>query len=82
MSADEKWPHTIDEAISAKVLLWESGKLGISYLYPNHDCQMHAIGTDDWPVIERLEKEGQITFENYAARKRWEEYSGRLPRKA
>ena len=71
-----KTPLT-DEAISAKVLVWESGKLGISYLYPNDNRQIHVIGADDWPVIERLEKEGQVTFENDIALKRWKEHSER-----
>ena len=76
MSADKKRPHSLDETISAKVLLWEAGKLGISYRYPNDDRQIHAIGPDDWPVIQRLEHAGQLTFENEAARKRWGELPG------
>ena len=77
MSADKKSPSSLDEAISAKVLVWESGKLGISYRYPNDNRQIHVIGADDWPVIERLEKEGQVTFENDIALKRWKEHSER-----
>ena len=77
MSADKKRPHSLDETISTKVLLWEAGKLGISYRYPNDGRQIHAIGPDDWPVIQRLEHAGQLTFENEVARKRWEELPGR-----
>ena len=77
VSADKKTPHSLDEAISATVLVWESGKLGISYRFPNDDRQIHVIGVDDWPIIERLEKEGQVTFENDIALKRWKEHSER-----
>ena len=77
MSADKKSPSSLDEAISATVLVWESGKLGISYRFPNDDRQIHVIGVDDWPIIERLEKEGQVTFENDIALKRWKEHSER-----
>ena len=77
MNTTKNWPHTLEEAISAKILLWDAGKLGISYRYPNDDRQMHAIGPDDWPVIERLEKVGQVTFENQDARRRWEQYPER-----
>ena len=79
VTADKKMPHSLDEAISATVLLWEFGKLGISYRFPDDDRQVHVIGVDDWPIIERLEKEGQVTFENDIARERWNKYLWRIP---
>ena len=79
VTADKKMPHSLDEAISATVLVWESGKLGISYRFPNDDRQIHVIGVDDWPIIERLEKESQVTFENDIARERWGKYLSRIP---
>ena len=78
VTADKKMPHSLDEAISATVLVWEFGKLGISYRFPDNDRQVHVIGVDDWPIIERLEKEGQVTFENVIARERWNKYLSRI----
>ena len=50
----------------------------ISYRFPNDDRQIYVIGVDDWPIIERLEKEGQVTFENDIARERWGKYLSRI----
>ena len=40
-----EWPWTLDDAVAAKITLWDGGKLGVVYHYPDEAIQMHAIGS-------------------------------------
>ena len=58
-----EWPWTLDDAVAAKITLWDGGKLGVVYHYPDEAIQMHAIGSEDWPTIRRLKRAGKIEYQ-------------------
>jgi len=65
-----EWPWTLDDAVAAKITLWDGGKLGVVYHYPDEAIQMHAIGSEDWPTIRRLERAGKIEYQREDVRER------------
>ena len=62
------------QAISAKVLLWEAGKLGISYRYPNDDRQIQTrtpqLGVAQSVVADPLVTAAVIRSEQARAKQR------------
>jgi hypothetical protein len=65
-----EWPWTLDDAVAAKITLWDGGKLGVVYHYPDEAIQMHAIGSEDWPTIRRLKRAGKIEYQREDVRER------------
>jgi hypothetical protein len=49
-----EWPWTLDDAVAAKITLWDGGKLGVVYHYPDEAIQMHAIGSRTGPPYDDL----------------------------
>jgi hypothetical protein len=58
-------------AISACIVPWD-GAIGVGYVLPDGKRMAHPIKADDWPIIARLEREGQLTYSSDAARERAE----------
>ena len=42
--------------------------VGVGYVLPDGKRTAHPIKADDWPIIARLEREGQLTYSSDAVR--------------
>jgi hypothetical protein len=65
-------PHDLADAISAKIVRWNAAKLGVSYVFPTGDGQVHPIGTQDYAALTRLARAGKLTFVDDEAGERYE----------
>jgi hypothetical protein len=64
------WPRKT-EAISGRIVPWD-GAIGVGYVLSDGKQTAHPIKPDDWPIIARLEREGQLTYSSDAVRERAE----------
>jgi hypothetical protein len=70
MPPKSAWPHTPREAVMATIIPWDDC-LGVSYTYANGAAEAGPIGSEDWPVIRALERDGKVSFANQNIRKRF-----------
>jgi hypothetical protein len=49
---------------------WAGNQLGIAYDYQGGKHEGHPIQANDWPIIHRLERGGQLTYTNDELRER------------
>jgi hypothetical protein len=66
------WPHTLADAIGARIIRWDGSRLGVSYTFPGDDKQAHQIGTEDRAALRRLERAGKLEYVDQDARERYE----------
>lgn len=53
------WKHKADDAVSAEIVRWDGGRVGVSYTFADGAREAHAVGTDDWPIIRNA---GKLTY--------------------
>jgi hypothetical protein len=46
--------------------------LGVRYYFPGDKWKAHEIGPADWPIIDRLGREGHLVYENNNVRRLWQ----------
>jgi hypothetical protein len=56
-------PNDPANAFAARIVAW-NGKLGVGYTYDNGKREAHPIHNEDWPIIDRLEHAGKLTYTN------------------
>jgi len=56
------WKHEIEDAVSARIIRWEGGRVGVDYTFADGAREAHAVGTDDWRVIRKLRDAGKLTY--------------------
>jgi hypothetical protein len=61
------WPQKPD-AISGRIIPWAGDQLGIAYDYQGGKHEANPIEANDWPIVDRLERTGQVTYTNDRAR--------------
>jgi hypothetical protein len=57
-------PHNISDAVAAEIYRWGDDRLGVQYYFSTGKWKAHEVTADDWPVIERLEREGRAVYQN------------------
>jgi hypothetical protein len=64
MIRSRDWPHTLADAIDARIIHWDGRSRGVSYAFPGEDWMMRPLGTEDRAALARLERAGlSITME-------------------
>jgi len=48
--------------VSAQIIRWEGGRVGVDYTFTDGAREAHAVTTDDWPVIRNLRDAGKLTY--------------------
>jgi hypothetical protein len=61
-SVTSAWKHKIEDAVSALIVRWDGGRVGVSYTFADGAREAHAVGTDDWPTIKRLKAAGKLSY--------------------
>ena len=64
-------PYNISDAVAAEIYRWGGKSLGVRYYFPGDKWKAREIGSADWPVLDRLEREGRVLFENDGVRRLW-----------
>jgi hypothetical protein len=64
-------PYNIDDAVAAEIYRWGADSLGVRYYFPGDKWKAREIGFADWPVIDRLDREGHLLYENDDVRRLW-----------
>ena len=64
-------PYNITDAIAAEIYRWDE-QLGVRYYFPGDKWKAHEIGPADWPIIDRLGREGHLVYENNNVRRLWQ----------
>jgi hypothetical protein len=41
------WKHSREDAVSAHIIRWEGGRVGVDYTFADGAREAHAVGTDD-----------------------------------
>jgi hypothetical protein len=54
--------HRVADAVSAKIIRWDRGGVGVTYVFADGQHLTHAVSTYDWPVIDKLKDAGQLTY--------------------
>ena len=49
-----EWPWTLDDAVAAKITLWDGGKLGVVYHYPDEAIRCTRLGPRTGPPYDDL----------------------------
>ena len=57
-------PHQISDAVAVEIYRWGDDRLGAHYYFSTDKWKAHEITADDWPVIERLEREGRVAYQS------------------
>jgi hypothetical protein len=52
----------MNEPVKAEFFAWERCDPTVDYTFPNGDREAHRIGLEDWPILLRLERDGNLTF--------------------
>jgi hypothetical protein len=76
-SVTDAWKHTINDAVSALIVRWDGGRVGVSYTFADGAREAHAVRTDDWPVINRLKAAGKLTYQDGEVRAGMDEIARR-----
>ena len=63
--------HRVAEAVSAKIIRWDGGRVGVTYVFADGQHLTHAVRTDDWPVIDKLKAAGMLTYADEEVRAGW-----------
>jgi hypothetical protein len=72
MPSNAHWPRDLGDAISAKIVRWNGGGLGVSYVFPAGDRQAHSLGTQDYASLARLDRAGKLSCVDDETRERYE----------
>jgi len=67
----------ITDAVSARIIRWEGGRVGIDYTFADGAREAHAVGTDDWLVIRKLRDAGKLTYSDDEVRAGMDEIAKR-----
>src|SRR5262245_1185297 len=78
-SVTDAWKHKIEDAVSARIIRWEGGRVGVDYIFEDGAREAHAVGTDDWPVIRKLRDVGQLSYADDEVRAGMDEIAKRGP---
>jgi hypothetical protein len=65
--------HRVADAVSAKIIRWNGGRVGVTYVFADGQHLTHAVGSEDWPVINQLKDAGQLTYADEEVRAGMEE---------
>jgi hypothetical protein len=57
-------PHLISDAVAVEIYRWGEDRLGARYYFSSETWKAHEVTADDWPVIERLEREGRVIYQS------------------
>ena len=71
------WKHKIEDAVSALIVRWDGGRVGVSYTFADGAREAHAVGADDWPVIRKLRDAGKLTYADDEVREGMDEIAQR-----
>ena len=66
--SDPHWSHTIDHAVSAEIVSWDGGRVGVRYLYSDGAGEAKLVGPTDWAVIRKLMGAGKLFYCSEEAR--------------
>jgi hypothetical protein len=76
-SITSAWTHKSADAVSARIIRWEGGRVGIDYTFADGAREAHAVNTDDWPVIRELRDAGKLTYQDEEVRAGMDEIARR-----
>jgi hypothetical protein len=62
------WKHKVEDAVSAEIIRWDGGRVGVSYTYADGAREAGAVGSADWPVINKLKAAGKLSYQNDVVR--------------
>jgi hypothetical protein len=48
--------------VSALIIRLDGGRVGVSYTFADGAREAHAVGSDDWPMINKLKAAGRRTY--------------------
>jgi hypothetical protein len=69
--------HKITDAVSAEIIRWDGGRVGVSYTFAYGAREAHAVGTDDWPIIRKLRDAGKLSHADDGVREGMDEIARR-----
>jgi hypothetical protein len=69
--------HRVADAVSAKIIRWSGGRVGVTYVFADGQHLTHAVGSEDWPVINQLKDADQLTYADEEVRAGMDEIAKR-----
>jgi hypothetical protein len=77
-------PLALSQDLDARIVLtiqrivrWNGGRVGVTYTFVDGAREAHAVGSADWPVINRLKAAGKLTYADDEVREGMDEIARR-----